>query len=353
MGMSSDSNRPNPPQDVAPEAPEAIPAQAALHSPSRIVRVSVAGVLMGIANLIPGVSGGTMVLAMGLYQEFIDSVADVTSLRLSVRRVVFLGLIGLSAIAAILAGAKLILWLLFYYPIGMYAAFIGLTLGGAPALMRSLKPVRADVGISAAIGLLAMIGILLLRQGAGFPHNVVMDVISGIVGATTMVLPGVSGSYMLAVLDQYGRVVGAVDDRNLAIIVPVGIGAVAGVVGLSHLLRVLLHRYERATVGVLLGILLGSVIGLWPFGKAPEHKILERRSPAELRGFVETWQITGAALPDDTTHEALVEAIGLHWPKRERSGYEAALVARAILLAGGGFCLTWGLSRLQRPPVRH
>jgi putative membrane protein len=344
--MSESGDSPATPQSSAP------PGTALISSPLRLIRVAVAGVLMGMANLIPGVSGGTMVLAMGLYQDFIDSVADITSLRLSVRRIVFLGVLGGFALAAIALLAKVILYLLFHYPVGMYALFIGLTLGGAPTIVRSLRPIRADVVIATIVGIALMVGVLLLKllQGGGFPHNTVMDVVAGVVGATTMVLPGVSGSYMLAVMDQYGRVVGAVDDRNLAIIIPVGIGVVVGIVGLAHLLKILLHRHERVTLGVLLGILLGSVAGLWPFGKAPEKKILERRDARELAAFVEHWALPAAA---STDHAALVDHIEVTWAERSRRDYEPALVGRAALLVVIGYVVTWSLGRMRAaaPPA--
>jgi putative membrane protein len=176
-----------------------------------MIRTAIAGVLMGIANLIPGVSGGTMILAMGLYQEFIDSVADVTALRITVRRVVFLGLVVVFAGGSIVVLAGVILYLLFHYPEAMFALFIGLTLGGAPLLFRELRPLRADAVVAIAIGLALMVGIALLGTGGGYPQNTAMDFVSGVVGSTTMVLPGISGSYMLLVLGQYDRIVGAVD----------------------------------------------------------------------------------------------------------------------------------------------
>ena len=325
---------------------------------SRLLRTAVAGVLMGIANLIPGVSGGTMILAMGLYQEFIDSVADITRLRFSARRIVFLGVLGAFALGAIVALAKLILYLLFHHPTAMFSLFIGLTLGGAPLLLRALRPIRATAVISVAVGLALMIGVLLLRSGRGFPHNTVMDFVSGVVGATTMVLPGVSGSYMLLVMDQYERVIGSIDDRNLMIIIPVGIGVVIGVVGLSNLLKLLLHRFRRPTIGVLLGILLGSVIGLWPFGKEPGERALQRRTPAELRAFVEKWRIPGlgtlVAQPDPPSeaeteafvHE-LAHSIGENWDQRGRSSYSTKKIALALVCVLVGFGVTYALARRQ------
>jgi putative membrane protein len=321
-----------------------------------LLRTAAAGVLMGIANLIPGVSGGTMILAMGVYEEFIDSVADVTALRFSWRRVVFLLVIGGCAAGAILLLAGVILYLLFRHASAMYALFIGLTLGGAPLLARMLRPVRADVVVAALVGLGLMVGIWRLREGGGLPHNLGMDFVNGVVGSTTMVLPGISGSYMLLVMDQYERVVGAVDDlkaglwpvdggllgASLHILIPVGIGAVLGIVGLSNLLKYLLHRYHRVTVGVLLGILLGSVLGLWPFGRTPSEKALQRRPAAELREFAADWQIAGVEQVADAD---LAAHIRTSWAARGRGGYSAGEIAAGVALAAAGFAGTYSVSR--------
>ncbi len=330
-------------------------------------RAAVAGVLMGIANLIPGVSGGTMILAMGVYDEFIDSVADISALRFSVRRVVFLGIVGLCAAGAIVGLAGVILYLLLHFTVAMFALFIGLTLGGAPLLSRSLTPWRSDAVIATLAGLLLMVGVVLLRfmAGGGLPHNTGMDFVSGLVGSTTMVLPGISGSYMLLILDQYERIVGTVDELKdalrgrdwqlvreaLWIVVPVGIGAVIGIVGLSNLLKYLLHHYRRATHGVLLGILLGSVIGLWPFGQKPGAKALERLDPPALRSFAEARGIPGisgvqvGAGNDEV--EVLAEYVLDHWNQRKQSDYTVANASIAAILVASGFAATFALSRLK------
>ena len=342
----------------AHQAPGSLPDRP--FSPLRLIRVAVAGALMGTANLIPGVSGGTMILAMGLYQEFIDSVADLTALRFSVRRLVFIGVLGTFALSAILGLAGLILYLLFHHTAAMFALFMGLTLGGVPMLLRTLRPIRADVVIATIAGFLLMVGVFLLKGGDGLPHNTGMDFVSGVVGSTTMVLPGISGSYMLLIMDQYERVVGSVHDLKeaarardtsalkscLAIIVPVGIGAVLGIIALSNILKILLQRWSRPTIGVLLGILLGSVIGLWPFDKQPSQKSLERRDVAELRSFVAHWDIPN--IDDATADERLAGAIQENWDRRRRSSYEPATVAFAAALLVAGFAMTGLLGQAKR-----
>lgn len=269
-------------------------------SPARLIQTAIGGVLMGVANLIPGVSGGTMILAMGLYEEFIDSVADVTALRLSARRIVFLGVLGTCAAGAVVVLSSVILYLLFAYSSLMFALFIGLTLGGTPTLLKMIGRITGPVVMATVAGIAVMVLIALAGRGAEVPRNTGMDLVSGVVGSTTMVLPGISGSYMLLVLNQYDRVIGAVDDLRqqdwaaLWVVVPVGIGAVVGIVGLSNLLKFLLHRYEKVTLGFLLGMLLGSVLGLWPFGRPPTEKILEKRSDQELLAYAEGLGIEGA-----------------------------------------------------------
>jgi putative membrane protein len=349
--------------DPATESPaDASTPPAAAPRPGLLyfVRVAVTGVFMGVANLIPGVSGGTMVLALGLYQEFIDSVADLTALRFSRRRIVFLGVLGLGVVFAILTFVKLILLLLFHFPVAMFALFIGLTLGGAPLLVRRLRPLRPDVVIAVFAGLGAMILLISVQVQQGFPHNTAMDFVSGIVGATTMVLPGVSGSYVLLVMGQYERILGAIDDRSVGIIAPVGIGAVLGIVVLSNALKWLLHHHHRPTVGVLLGILLGSVIGLWPFTKAPGEKALERRSWAELAAYAQKWQLAldvdmlakdefDRLTPEEQTfrHAELVRNILAQWDTRRAPTYTTERTATAVVCVVVGFAVTCTLARRE------
>ncbi len=320
-----------------------------------IIKMAFGGILMGIANLIPGLSGGTMILAMGLYTEFIDSVADVTAFRFSKRRILFLTVVVGCAGAAIIGLASAILYLLFHYTTAMYALFIGMTLGGAPLLARSVRPVRADAVVAIFLGGGLMAGVFMLREGGAMPHNTGMDVISGVVGSTTMVLPGISGSYMLLVMDQYDRVVGTVADlksgikntdmdvirRALGIAIPVGIGVVVGVIALSNVLKYLLHRHERATIGFLLGMLLGSVIGLWPFGRVPSEDAMERRSPIELRHYADR---CGISLPDEADKPAIIAAITDYPNPTGLGDPPPSAIAIAALAVLGGFMVTRALA---------
>jgi putative membrane protein len=313
-----------------------------LPDPPPLHKTCIGGLLMGIANLIPGVSGGTMILAVGIYTEFIDSVADVSVLRLSRRRILFLGAVGVCALVGIKGFAPVILYLLFHHTTAMYALFIGMTLGGAPLLWRSLAKGGAGWYVAIAIGFLIMVAIASARRTDGLPEGRLVDVVVGCVAAVTMVLPGISGSYMLLIMGQYERVVQSVRDMNFSIIIPVGIGVVLGVVLLSNALKFLLHRYERATIGFLLGMLLGSVISLWPFGQKPSPDALAGRDDTELITYAAAHGIDGV---DGLGGEELATHILAGWDDRSEDPYSGRHVAEALAMVVLGFGMTFMLAR--------
>jgi putative membrane protein len=244
---------------------------------------------MGLANLVPGISGGTMLLAAGVYQAFIESIAEITTLRIRVRPLVLLGTIAASAALAILFLAGTVKELVVEQRWVMYSLFIGLTLGGVPLVWRLARPGSTAVAGGGVLGfslMLLMAAAPGSAGGAGEP-SLALLFFSGLAGAAAMILPGVSGGYLLLLLGQYVAILSAVDGLKVAalgdgglpalwepvrVLVPVGLGVVTGGVGVSNLLRWLLHRFEKATLGALLGLLLGAIVGLWPFqqGVPPE-----------------------------------------------------------------------------------
>jgi putative membrane protein len=248
-------------------------------------RGSVGGVLMGLANLVPGISGGTMLLAVGVYPRFIRAVAEVTTLRFRVRSLLLLACVVLAAVVAIGALAGVLMDQIVAHCWVMYSLFIGLTLGGVPLLYRMVRPVSATVIVAAVAGILAMAGLTFLQGATGdarpvdAQRQVLLLLLAGAAGGSAMILPGVSGAYLLMVLGQYMVILGAIEsaldataDRDwvqlaeeMRVFIPVGVGVVIGVVGVGHLVKLFLDRFRRVTLGFLLGLLLGAVVGLWPF----------------------------------------------------------------------------------------
>lgn len=236
-------------------------------------RVFVGGVLMGLANLVPGVSGGTMILALGLYDRFIASVADLARLRFEPRSIVFVGVLAAGLAVAVLALATPAVWLVQQHRWIAYSLFIGMTLGGVPLLWAIVRPLDLRVVLSALAGVAVMAVVAFGLQSTALSPTVPVFLIAGALAASSMILPGVSGSYVLLILGLYDAVIGSLRPAalradlmgSLAIIIPVGIGAVLGIGLLSNGLRWFLKRWERASHALLLGLLVGSVLGLWPF----------------------------------------------------------------------------------------
>ena len=267
---------------------------------------------MGLANLVPGISGGTMLLAVGVYPQFIGALAEVTTFRFSPPVLLLLACVGAGAAGAIAGGAGVIGTLLDHYPSAMYSLFIGLTLGGVPILWRMVQPLDPFV-VGSAAGAVALMVLLAAtdpaRAGGGASSDAAayaMLAIAGFSGGAAMILPGVSGAYLLLVLGQYRPIVDAVASAaaaaragdataaaaSLHVLLPVAVGVGLGVVCVSNLVKLLLARYRRTTLGFLLGLLLGSVVGLWPFAGVPSPAQAGAGAALALTGFAICWTIS-------------------------------------------------------------
>jgi len=247
-----------------------------------VIRCLLGGVLMGLANLVPGISGGTMLVACGIYTRFIDAVSDVTRFKFTKNNLLTLGCVVVGAVVAIGGLASAIHWSLANHRWVMFSLFIGLTLGGVPILYAMAKPITQKVWIGVVAGAVMMGGLVYLQEsGAGSSglQGPVGLVIGGAAAASAMILPGVSGAFLLLLLGMYETIIGAIKDTidalkdadvsavmdQMSIVIPVGIGVVLGVVVVSNILRWVLHKYERLTLGVLLGLIIAAPAGLYPF----------------------------------------------------------------------------------------
>jgi putative membrane protein len=267
--------------------PQSTPSDDPL--PRLIGRGAFGGVLMGLANLVPGISGGTMLLASGIYPRFIEAIADLSRLRLRRQSLLVLGIVAAAAALAILLLAGPVKLLVRDQRWMMYSLFIGLTLGGLPVVWAMIKaPSRATwLGALAGFAGMALLAVAQASQSTtGNEAGWLRLLLAGTAGAAAMILPGVSGAYLLLVLGVYLPILDGIERFRAAlssgsldaligpltgIVIPVGIGVVLGVVLVSNALKWLMARFEKATLGVLLGLLAGAVVGLWPFqrGRAP------------------------------------------------------------------------------------
>jgi putative membrane protein len=176
----------------------------------------------------------------------------------------------------------------------MYSLFIGLTLGGVPVLWQMARPAKNPFWAAMAVGLVVMAGLAWAQfhgaNSGASREGIAMMFIAGIAGASAMILPGVSGGYLLLVMGVYVPILSAIDALKealkandlasasgpiLDVVLPVGIGVAIGVLVISNLIKLVLERYEQTTLGVLMGLLVGAVFGLWPFQEGVAPKVGE------------------------------------------------------------------------------
>ena len=328
-----------------------IAAMEDLSTASLVTRSVFGGVLMGLANLVPGISGGTMLLAAGIYPRFIDAIAELTRFKFRFRSLLTLACIVVAAGLAILLLAGALKDLVVDHRWVMYSLFIGLTLGGVPIVWRLAKSDSnsgsAILKVSAVAAFLFMTAIAML-QFNGYVGNAdssfIMLMVAGLAGASAMILPGLSGGYLLLLLGQYVPILAGVDQfkealksRDMAaimepmmsVVLPVGLGVVIGVVAVGNLLQWLLKRHKQMTLGILLGLLIGSTVGLWPFQRCVKPAV----------GDV----VKGQALTAETLDELDPE----DWPTQVFTP-SATTVASSLGLIAVGFGVTMGIAALGR-----
>lgn len=308
-----------------------------------VARSAVGGILMGLANLVPGISGGTMLLASGVYLEFIGAIAKLSRLKFEKRSIVVLGVIVLFALLAIVLGAGPVKDLVVGSRWIMYSLFIGLTLGGVPIVWKLAKPATGATWVGVAIGFGTLAALALSSVGGGSSDGFLLMFIAGLAGASAMILPGVSGGYLLVLMGAYVPLLAGIDAFKealkaadvsalmapfTAVVLPVGLGVVVGVLVVSNGLKWVLERYEKLTLGVLLGFLFGSVVGLWPFQHGVEPSVGDR----DVRGRL-------------LTEELLAELSPEKWPV-EYFTPTGGQIGMSLGLIVVGFLITMGVAKL-------
>ena len=234
------------------------------------------GLAMGLADLVPGVSGGTIAFISGIYDELVATIAGLDRHLLGafreggVRGVWQAG--NLSFLAVLLAGigtsvfafTGLLHWLLANRPVELWAFFFGLVAASVVLVGRRVTDRRAGILTLAAAG--AGVAIVI----TSLPPLVRSDAplflaAAAAVAACAMILPGISGSFILLILGAYAPVIGAVHNLDPVRMAAIGLGIVAGLLTFSRVLRRLLARHRTPTLAVLTGFLLGSLNALWPW----------------------------------------------------------------------------------------
>jgi putative membrane protein len=290
------------------------------------------GFAMGVANVIPGVSGGTIALLTGIFERLINALKsfDVEAVRLLLKfkfrefaqhvdfgflLSVFLG-VGVSIISV----AKLLEFLFQSYPVYVWSFFFGLILVSVWFVGKSIGKIDVPAAVSFVIGAAVAFGLSVMNpatENTAFWYLI----ICGAVAVCSMILPGLSGSFVLILMGNYQLImIYAVSHFDMKIIVPVAVGVVVGLLAFSHFLSWLLSRYARQTMAVLTGFIFGSLGTIWPW-KNPVYL---------MQDGVEVLK----------NGKPIIQSYQMYFPQEF-----SAEVAFAILLMIAGMAALWALER--------
>lgn len=244
------------------------------------LQLGLKGFCMGAADVVPGVSGGTMAFILGIYEELIAAIRSVDGvflgllLRGRIREALqhvswpFLACVGGGILCAVFSLARVLSWLLRNEPVLIWSFFFGLIVASVFTVGQRIKRWRPRIplGIFAgAAGTYALVGLVPVST----PDAPWFLFLSGSVAICAMILPGISGAFILVLLGKYLYILEAVNHRDVFTLALVGSGAVVGLLSVSRLLGWLFRRYHDATIAVLTGLMLGSLRKVWPWKRLP------------------------------------------------------------------------------------
>lgn len=265
--------------------------------------VALTGFFMGAANVVPGVSGGTIALITGIYKEIIDSLESL--LEKQTWKSLFTGdfrgfwkqihggfllPLAIGVVLSILSLAKLMTYVLDYYPVQTWAFFFGLIVASAILMFKGIK----GWGIKEILFTLAGIGLGLLvctLSPTQTPDGWLFIFLCGAIAICTMILPGVSGSFILMILGKYDYIMQAVSELNWPVLAVFALGCAVGILAFSKFLHWLLGRFEKQTMLVLLGFVLGSLVKVWPWANESVQQL-----PDPQYGAAALWCVLGVVV---------------------------------------------------------
>lgn len=273
---------------------------------------------MGAADVVPGVSGGTIAFITGIYDELIDSIKAfdlraLSLLRQGQFRTLWLHVNGgfllalvLGILASVLTLAGVITYALEHHAILVGAFFFGLIAGSAVYILRQVERWHVGPALWLSVGILAALAIGELRP-AQLSVEYHWLFLSGAVAICAMILPGVSGSFILLLLGMYEPVLNAVKSLQWSVLAVFGLGCAAGLLSFVRLLSWFLHHHRRALLAFLTGILTGSLSIIWPWKMTAAGELAGPETPITALHNVWPWQF--AAVGDTHLAGAVVCAV--------------------------------------------
>ncbi len=245
------------------------------------IQLVMKGMAMGAADVVPGVSGGTIAFIVGIYEELIDSIKGINfeciKLLLKGRFFEFWKVVNGNFLLSIVLGigisvfslAKIITYLLSNYPILVWSFFFGLVLASTIFVAQSIKKWKPRNIASFIIGTLGALYITMATP-AETPEHALFIFFSGAIAICAMILPGISGSFILVLLGKYFYIMEAIKSFSISTILTFIAGAGVGIISFSHILSYALKRFHNTTIALLSGFMLGSLNKIWPWKETIE-----------------------------------------------------------------------------------
>ena len=248
------------------------------------------GVAMGAANVIPGVSGGTIALITGIYERLINALksGDITSLKLLLsgkfsdfwQRIDgrWLSILIAGVAISIVTLAKLFEYLLEHHEQLTMAFFFGLILVSIWYVAKRIEHWKLSVWVALAIGASVAILIATLApasENASFAYVF----LCGVIAISSMILPGLSGSFVLIIMGNYALVLGAISTFSLSILLPMALGCMVGLIVFSHVLAWVFKHYQDHTLALMTGFVVGSLVVIWPWKNAIVEQVTRVGKP--------------------------------------------------------------------------
>ena len=263
------------------EKETAVPATASQQKTKRslpdYIGLAMRGMAMGASDIVPGVSGGTMALILGIYEELIDSIRMIgqpeffrAALKFRIKDALtilnweFMLAISLGIGLAILTLSHLLEQLLVNQPVYLWSFFFGLVLASVLMVSKRVKHWTPRLGAVLVLGAVAsfvLVGLVPART----PESWWFLFLSGALAICAMILPGISGAFILVLLGKYEYVLSAVNGRDIFTLALVAAGALIGLVTFAQILSWLFKKYHDSTIALLLGLMIGSLRKVWPW----------------------------------------------------------------------------------------
>jgi len=236
------------------------------------------GGAIGIANIIPGVSGGTIAVILGIYDKLINALSSLFKIRqINRKHILFLVNLSLGAVVVIFISANLITYLLDNYFKLLMFSIMGIILGSLPGVVRMYPDMKINLSRVFILLIGAFVVILLSRVSNIIPEQASVDslgnialygylilIITGILAGGTMIIPGISGSLIMVLLGQYEFVVYYIKELMIIPLVFLGIGVVFGILTFAKIISLLLKKFTSLTLYFVLGLILGACYGIYP-----------------------------------------------------------------------------------------